>query len=205
MQSKPPPRHHEHHVIHQYLHGPHVAQHWASHHAGAVWLPCSVCQARSSAPPSTSSPPLLASASACSTPWARACCHPVGCTPFEVRAHAIKHAGVQPPPPGILAALIVHTQQVDPSTAAAQFAQRFAASNGNEGPQWLHCSWADATSRAHAAYKFLFVYLHCPSHQDTARFCRETLCNSELVSYIDQTFLSWGGNVHSADAYQVGA
>ena len=31
-----------------------------------------------------------------------------------------------------------------------------------------------------------------------------TLCDPELVSYVDRTFLCWGGDVRSADAYQVG-
>ena len=39
--------------------------------------------------------------------------------------------------------------------------------------------------------------------QDTGAFCRQTLCNSDLAHYINQKFVSWGGDVRYPDAYRL--
>lgn len=107
------------------------------------------------------------------------------------------------PTTGLFAAIMMRNQEMDATTAATLFSDQFAQQHGPITPRWLSCSWVDATSRAHASYKFLFVYLHCPSHQDTSRFCRETLCHPDVVSYVNQTFLCWGGDVRMSDACRV--
>ena len=58
---------------------------------------------------------------------------------------------------------------------------------------------------AHREYKFLLVYLHSGEHEDTARFCRETLCASEVVDHIGHNFVAWGGDVRRSDAFRVRA
>lgn len=40
--------------------------------------------------------------------------------------------------------------------------------------------------------------------QDTDRFCADVLCAPEMVSYANQNFVAWGGDVRYADAFQVG-
>lgn len=39
--------------------------------------------------------------------------------------------------------------------------------------------------------------------QDTGKFCRETLCNTELVDYVNSTFVCWGGDISYPDAYRL--
>ena len=39
--------------------------------------------------------------------------------------------------------------------------------------------------------------------QDTERFCSETLCASEVVDYLMDHFVCWGGDIRSSDAYRV--
>ncbi len=39
--------------------------------------------------------------------------------------------------------------------------------------------------------------------QDTDKFCRETLCNPELVDYVNSTFDCWGGDISYPDAYRL--
>jgi hypothetical protein len=57
------------------------------------------------------------------------------------------------------------TQDVTPQQAAADFRASFSAAYGPERPAWQECGWQDAAARAHAQYKFLFVYLHSRHHQ----------------------------------------
>ena len=39
--------------------------------------------------------------------------------------------------------------------------------------------------------------------QDTARFCTDTLCEPELVAFLNAQFVCWGGDVRSTDAFRV--
>ena len=61
----------------------------------------------------------------------------------------------------------------------------------------------DAAATAHRGYKFLLVYLHAGEHDATARFCRETLCDAEVVDHIGQHYVAWGGDVRRSDAFRV--
>ena len=53
----------------------------------------------------------------------------------------------------------------DPQTAASSFVRGFAQKYGDRRPRWLECGWAEGCRTAHGQFKFLFVYLHSPSHQ----------------------------------------
>lgn len=56
---------------------------------------------------------------------------------------------------------------------------------------------------AKSELKFLVVYLHSDEHDATDNFCRETLADSELLSYLRANeFLIWGGNVKEAEGFQ---
>ena len=39
--------------------------------------------------------------------------------------------------------------------------------------------------------------------QDAEAFCRQTLCNSQLVDYLNSTFVCWGGDIRHPDAYRL--
>ena len=56
-----------------------------------------------------------------------------------------------------------------------------------------------AVSRARQDLKFLLVYVHSPSHQDTAKFCREVICNQQLIDFVADQLLVWGISVHSEE------
>ncbi len=51
--------------------------------------------------------------------------------------------------------------------------------------------------------KFVLVYLHCGDHQDTRRFCRETLSDADVVRYVDETCLFWACSVDTTEGYRV--
>ena len=51
--------------------------------------------------------------------------------------------------------------------------------------------------------KFLLVYLHSEDHQDTEKFCRNTLTNPQVINYINEGMLFWGCSVKSPEGYRV--
>ena len=40
--------------------------------------------------------------------------------------------------------------------------------------------------------------------QDTPEFCSRILTSPDLVSYVNDNFIAWGGDVQQSDAFQVG-
>jgi len=90
-----------------------------------------------------------------------------------------------------------------PATAAASFIQSFSAKYGERAPRWQVCGWQEAATRAQNEGKFLFVYIHSARHQDAAAFCANTLCAPAFVDYLNATFLAWGGDLRSSDAFRL--
>lgn len=88
----------------------------------------------------------------------------------------------------------------DPRAAATEFIQSFHAAYGERTPRWQINGWEVSAQKAQQEGMFLFVYLHSHRHEDTKRFCRDTLCSPPFVDYVNSTFLSWGGDVRSPAA-----
>ena len=61
----------------------------------------------------------------------------------------------------------------------------------------------EAALAAHRQYRFLLVYLHSPAHENTARFCTETLCDAALTDHVQRNYVAWGGDVRRTDAFRV--
>lgn len=91
----------------------------------------------------------------------------------------------------------------DPRTQARQFKEQFTAKYGVRQPQWVEESWRQAATLAHQQFKFLLVYLHSPDHEDTDNYVRNVLCSPEVVDYINQQFVCWGGDVRKPDAFNL--
>ncbi len=47
------------------------------------------------------------------------------------------------------------------------------------------------------------MYLHSAAHEDTARFCAETLCDAALTDHVQRNYVVWGGDVRRTDAFRV--
>lgn len=107
-------------------------------------------------------------------------------------------------PAGLVRSLLAITAEPpDAATQAAQFISAFTAQHGDTHPAWLAVSWREAAAAAHADFKFLFVYLHSPEHENTDAYVRSVLTNSEVVEYVNSHFVSWGGNVQQPDAFSL--
>ena len=90
------------------------------------------------------------------------------------------------------------------ASEAANFLRSFERSYGYYHPEFQAVSFMEAVRRAGQEFKFLFVYLHSAGHMNTPLFCEQTLCNEAVVSFINENFIAWGGDVHSAEGYQMG-
>ncbi|KAG0028199.1 hypothetical protein BGZ82_008548 [Podila clonocystis] len=63
---------------------------------------------------------------------------------------------------------------------------------------------ARALNKAKNDLKFLVVYLHSDEHDATDKYCKETLADSELLSYlVVNEMIIWGGNVKETEGFQV--
>ena len=92
----------------------------------------------------------------------------------------------------------------DAAGVAVAFVTAFAEAYGPRSPPFLQSSYREALARASRESKFLLLYLHSPSHEDTQRFCRRTLCDEVLVDFLRANeVLVWGGDVTRGDAHAV--
>jgi FAS-associated factor 2 len=103
----------------------------------------------------------------------------------------------------VRAALAATADHPEPRDQARQFTQQFAAKYGDSRPQWVEESWRQAATLAHQQFKFLLVYLHSPEHEDTDNYVRNVLCSPEVVEYVNQQFVCWGGDVRKPDAFNL--
>ncbi|GIL47879.1 hypothetical protein Vafri_4512 [Volvox africanus] len=91
--------------------------------------------------------------------------------------------------------------ELDPTGQAANFLAAFKAAYGDRHPRWQESGWRVACQQARREFKFLFVYLHAPEHEDTDLFCRTVLTCPDVVDYVNTNFMSWGGDVTASDAF----
>lgn len=128
---------------------------------------------------------------------------------LPVSTHATHELGLtfmpcSHPTPGLARSVMAITAEPpDASVQATQFIAAFSAQYGDTHPAWLATSWREAAAAAHADFKFLFVYLHSPEHEDTDTYVRSVLCNQEVVEYVNSHFVSWGGNIQQPDAFNL--
>jgi FAS-associated factor 2 len=81
-------------------------------------------------------------------------------------------------------------------------------------PVFYQGTYAQALNDAKRELKFLLIYLHSESSSpavmsgqeritETINFCRNTLSNDEVVSYINSNMLLWGCDIVSPEGYRV--
>ncbi|KAF9577652.1 hypothetical protein BGW38_007011 [Lunasporangiospora selenospora] len=92
----------------------------------------------------------------------------------------------------------------DAASVAARFLREYEENYGTTHPNFYAGGYSAALSRAKNELKFLLVYLHSDEHDATDAFCKETLSDSDLLSYLrSNDFLVWGGDVKESEGYQV--
>ncbi|KAL3329864.1 hypothetical protein AABB24_033966 [Solanum stoloniferum] len=86
---------------------------------------------------------------------------------------------------------------------AMNFVACFERDFGRIMPNFVAEGFMDALQRSRNEYKLLFVYLHSPDHPDTPVFCERTLCNEDLVAFINENFVAWGGSIRASEGFKM--
>ena len=85
-----------------------------------------------------------------------------------------------------------------------RFRERLEHQYGFMHPPLYEATYSQALERAKQDLRFLLVYLHCPSHQDTDDFCRNVICSPELTNFAsEQNVILWACSVDSGEGYRV--
>jgi len=91
----------------------------------------------------------------------------------------------------------------DPTDNVASFIRDYDQTYGSQHPTFHAGTYSQALNEAKKDLKFVIVYLHCSEHQDTERFCRETLSDPEVIQFINNNCLFWACSVDTAEGYRV--
>ncbi|KAG8193802.1 hypothetical protein JTE90_029536 [Oedothorax gibbosus] len=91
----------------------------------------------------------------------------------------------------------------DPTRDVMNFIQAYEDKYGCDHPVFYRGTYYQAVNDAKQDLKFLLIYLHGDDHQDTDVFCRNVLCNPEVVHFVNSSFLFWACSVNSPEGYRV--
>ncbi|KAF8379977.1 hypothetical protein HHK36_027444 [Tetracentron sinense] len=86
---------------------------------------------------------------------------------------------------------------------ALDFVAGFEREYGTTRPNFATEGFMDALQRSRREFKLLFVYLHSPDHPDTPLFCERSLCSEAMATFINENFVSWGGNIRSSEGFKM--
>lgn len=79
----------------------------------------------------------------------------------------------------------------------------FEREYGNFHPAFQIAGFMDALGTSRKEFKLSFVYLHSSERSNMLMFCQDTLCSEVVVEYINQNFVSWGGNVRFNEGFKM--
>ncbi|RPB23224.1 hypothetical protein L211DRAFT_825514 [Terfezia boudieri ATCC MYA-4762] len=93
-----------------------------------------------------------------------------------------------------------------PRDTSARFIREFEESTGVKDLPWFEGGYAQAMDLAKKDVRIMMVVLQSEEHDDTHVFNKETLGNSEVVTWIrEKNVVLWGGSVGDSEGYQVAA
>lgn len=90
----------------------------------------------------------------------------------------------------------------DPNNVVQSFIETYDQKYGSQHPRFFVGSYNTVLNEAKKELKFLVVYLHSKDHQDTDRFCRQTLSNPDVINYINENCIMWACSVDTKEGYQ---
>nr|CAG4645023.1 EOG090X0B12 [Leptodora kindtii] len=91
----------------------------------------------------------------------------------------------------------------DPVGDVVSFISEYDNTYGTNHPTFFVGTYSQVLNEAKKELKFLIVYLHSKDHQDTDRFCNQTLSNQDVIEYINRTCLMWACSVNTTEGSRV--
>lgn len=70
-------------------------------------------------------------------------------------------------------------------------------------PNFFQGSYRDACQHARSQNRSLFVYIHCPQHEDTEEFINRTLSAQLVRETLASNFVCWAGSVTQSDTFKL--
>ncbi|XP_076956075.1 plant UBX domain-containing protein 10-like, partial [Bidens hawaiensis] len=86
-----------------------------------------------------------------------------------------------------------------PEYEAMDFVSRFTCEFGDRRPNFF----TEGLQRSRREFKLLFVYLHSPDHPDAIAFCENTLCDEDLLEFVNENFVAWGGSIRGNEGFKM--
>uniref|UniRef100_A0A1I8HII3 UBX domain-containing protein n=1 Tax=Macrostomum lignano TaxID=282301 RepID=A0A1I8HII3_9PLAT len=97
-----------------------------------------------------------------------------------------------------------HRPVVDPVGDVRQFLEQFEQLYGEQHPVVRVCSYSQALDAARNELRFLLVYLHAESHQDTDQFCRQVLVSEVFSAFLQASGINfWMCSISSPEGARV--
>ncbi|XP_018328989.1 FAS-associated factor 2 [Agrilus planipennis] len=90
----------------------------------------------------------------------------------------------------------------DPLQEVQDFIRAYNEKYSERHPVFYQGTYAQVLNDAKRELKFLLIYLHNEDAVDTNMFCRNTLANEEVISYINNFFF-WACSTKSNEGYKV--
>ncbi|KAL4217955.1 FAS-associated factor 2 [Mactra antiquata] len=91
----------------------------------------------------------------------------------------------------------------DPVGDVTRFITYYDDKFGPEHPVFYQGSYSQALNDAKNELQFLLVYLHGRDHQDSERFCRNTLASETVIDFVNTSLLFWACDTNSPEGYRV--
>nr|CAB3244218.1 FAS-associated factor 2 [Phallusia mammillata] len=93
---------------------------------------------------------------------------------------------------------MVTNAEGDVTTFVREFQDKF-----HTHPNFFEGTYAKAQAEAKKELRFLLAFLHDPKVEDSELFCRESLCHSDVVEFINRNMILWGCSVQTPEGYRV--
>lgn len=90
----------------------------------------------------------------------------------------------------------------DPLADVLNFIRDYNAKYPNH-PVFYQGTYAQVLNDAKHELKFLAIYLHSESSNETANFCRNTLADADVIEYVNSNMLFWSCDISSPEGYRV--
>jgi len=91
----------------------------------------------------------------------------------------------------------------DPTENVVSFIRDYDRIYGVEHPNFYVGTYSQALNEAKKDLKFVLTYLHCTEHENSRRFCEETLSDRRVIELVNDNCLFWGCGVDSTEGYRV--
>jgi len=93
-------------------------------------------------------------------------------------------------------------RQLSPQDTASRFIREFEERYGREHVPFEDRGYAEVTKEVRTSLRFLLVILVSEEHDDTAGFCKDVLCDVELLNWVRANeCVVWAGNVADSEAH----